>query len=174
MIVIDKSIHEWALSGGVSPYTPEMVNPASLDLRWSGLFRETFDGNFRYTVGRSSGAWTKAEEAKTMLLHPGKLYMLDTLETVIIPDDWAGLLELKSSVARLGITLLNNGYFDPGYKGTATIILENRAPWMIEINKNTRLVQMILYICTNKPDKTYQETGRYINVQEPQLAIKEK
>jgi len=159
MFLPDYKIHTWASNGGINPYNPDCVNPASIDLRWSGCVR----------VAVSYG-WGDMIERDSVFLKPGFLYLLDTLEYITMPDDCIGWLALKSSSGRRGLEHLHAGLFDPGFHGTATLEIEVRAPNPVRIEKGQKIVQLALARLEGIPTKTYQQTGRYNGQRGPTAA----
>jgi len=129
-----------------------------VDLRWSG----------KYRIANKMG-WGEVRIAKSLTLTRGEFYLLDTLETITIPDNAVGWLALKSSMGRSGLEHLHAGFFDPGFSGTATLEVENRAPWPLTIERGQRIIQIALCDC-EVPERSYQMTGRYNNQAEPEPA----
>ena len=160
MILPDFAIFAWAANGGLTPFNPAYINPASVDLCWSGRIR------IAYREG-----WGEVQEGNEAILYPGVLYLLDTLEVVRMADDCAGVLALKSSMGRQGLEHLYAGYVDPGFHGTLTLEMEVRAPWHITLTCGQRIMQLILERMEAVPDKTYRETGRYCGQSEPQPTL---
>lgn len=170
MIVEDKLLFNWAKKGGVEPLDADCVNPASIDLRWSGRIKVAVgmrldSSKIWYDIGR------EVKKEGFMLL-PKMFYLMDSLEYLRVPDVWAGQLSLKSTMARLGVEGLDAGYFDPGFQGTATFEVMVVSPWPILMKPGDRMFQMIFHILRSKPSKTYGETGRYQGQKEPQPAVK--
>lgn len=159
MILPDYMIAEWAKNGGITPYDEAMVNPASIDLRWSG----------RYRIAKVTG-WSDVMEADVLKLQKGIFYLLDSLEYITMPDDCAGILALKSSMGRQGLEHLHAGYADPKFMGTLTMEIENRAPWELAIKRNQPILQLILERMEAVPYKGYDKTGRYNGQNTPQVA----
>lgn len=152
MIWNDVMIRDWAMAGGVSPFVAENVNPASIDLRWSGRVR------FAQHTG---DLWSPVVEAEELVLYGGQLVLLDTLEYVNMPETAAGSLMLKSSMGRKGLEHLHAGYFDPGFEGTATLEITNMHPQPVTLKRGDRIVQLVMMAMTAPPIKSYQHTGRY-------------
>ena len=146
----------WAAAGGLTPFDPECINPASVDLRWSGKYKVAMHGG-----------WSQEMMGETLVVLRGAFFLLDTLETVNIPDNWSGAPALKSSLGRNGMEHLFAGYVDPGFTGTLTLEVENRAPWPITITKGQRLIQLVLDELKSTPERTYQHTGHYQNQRGP-------
>lgn len=156
MILPYQTIMVWAESGGIDPFDPTLVNPASIDLRWSGSFCIASDDELA-----NPGGWSKEMHVDRLVLAAGNLYLLDTLEYIKMPLDCAGMLALKSSMGRLGLEHLHAGFFDPGFEGTATLEVENRHPRPLAIERGQRIVQLALIRCEEMPSMTYAQTGRY-------------
>jgi dCTP deaminase len=163
MIIPDYMLMEWArFEEGLTPFAPELINPASVDLRWSG----------RVKTMMIYGDWSEMFECDRLALKPNGLYLLDTLEYIKVPSRWAGLLALKSSMGRLGLEHLHAGFFDPGFEGTATLEIKNMRPSSdIVLTKGQRIVQMVFYQMVTVPDRDYHKTGRYNGQNKPQEAI---
>lgn len=161
------------LKKNVMPWWENHVNPTSYDLTWSGRYREmrkpqSFENPRINSWDRGSvqRMWSEVYSADELTLSPNKLYLLDTEEHLIIPDNIMGLIFLKSSIGRAGIEHLHAGLFDPGFNGTGTLEVVNITPWHIAIQKGQRIVQMT-FLSAQKPLKSYREIGRYNNYREP-------
>lgn len=150
MILPYQDIIIWAESGGIDPFDRELVNPASIDLRWSGRFKRA-----------NRGGWSDEMLAEALTLHHGDFFLLDTLEYIEMTTAYAGILALKSSLGRCGFEHLHAGFFDPGFEGTATLEVENRAPWTFTIERGQPIVQLALLCMLDTPDLSYAQTGRY-------------
>lgn len=154
----DVRLKKWAEDGGVNPFDPETINPASIDLRWSGRAR-IFVPPALCDFGGNEG-WSDIKEFGELRLIPGFLYLLDSREYVSIPTTCVGWLALKSSMGRKGLEHLHAGFFDPGFHGTATLEVEVRAPEALTIVKGQKIIQMALAECY-EPERDYTKTGRY-------------
>lgn len=161
MIIPDFMLCAWASKGGLTPFEPAMINPASIDLRWSG----------RYRVAYSTG-WGDLHEDDSLNLLKGKFFLLDTLEKISMPRNWVGTLALKSSMGRQGMEHLHAGYVDCGFgllePSTLTLEVENRAPWILTIRRGQPIVQISMALMLNMPEKDYSKTGRYNGQDKPQ------
>lgn len=172
MILSDNVIREWASTGGVYPYFTENVNPASIDLTWSGRIKLAAG----WSIDRKP-IWVDMSEYVTpegFYLMPGTSYLADSLEFVKIPVNWAATLYLKSSLGRQLLEHLHAGYFDPGFRGTATWELKVLGPWPILIKPGQRLMQLVFEEMQAIPEKDYALTGRYVDQTGPTEAKNEK
>ena len=113
----------------IRPYGNECQQPASYDLR-------------------------VAEET---CLHPGFCTLVHSLEWVELPADLAATIRTRSSYGRQGV-LVTAGFVDPGFRGQLTLGLVNMGSDVIRLEKNDRVVQMILHEVLGA-EQTY--AGRY-------------
>ena len=113
----------------IAPYAKECQQPASYDLRSAG----------------------------DIILACKSCTLLPTLEWVELPMDLAGTLRCRSSFGRRGV-LLGAGFVDPGFRGQLTLCLTNMSNDDIIVQKNDRVVQMILHEVRDG-DRCY--SGRY-------------
>ncbi len=81
----------------------------------------------------------------TIILHPGDFMLAQTLEFIRIPLDCYGLLEGRSSLARLGLTVhATSPGLDPGYTGHPTFELANLGPLPVELRPLIRIGRLLL------------------------------
>jgi len=151
MILPDYKLREWAFGGGLTPFDPECVNPASVDLRVST----------KYLIGLSG--WPGCPVAGQWVIKPGYPVLLSTIEFVRMPSDCAGVLYLKSSLARQGLDHALAGFVDPGFRGELTMELHAHCP--VTVEHGQRVVQLVLYRMESSPEKTY--CGKYQNQRGP-------
>lgn len=60
-----------------------------------------------------------------LLLHPGALALVPTLEWVKVPDDLMGEVTARSTWAREGLSIATATLIEPGYEGIVTLELAN-------------------------------------------------
>jgi dCTP deaminase len=113
----------------ITPYRSECQQPASYDLRAAG----------------------------DSLLPKGTCTLVPTLEWVELPMDLAATLRCRSSFGRRGV-LLGAGFVDPGFRGQLTLCLTNLGSDDLIVQKNDRVVQMILHE-VREGNQSY--SGRY-------------
>jgi deoxycytidine triphosphate deaminase len=105
VLLSDRDIKAEVESGRVKldPYTPELIQPASIDVRMDRYFR-VFE-NHRYPhidPAEEQPELTRLVEpagAEPFVLHPGEFVLASTYEVVSLPDDIAGRLEGKALAA---------------------------------------------------------------------------
>jgi dCTP deaminase len=157
MILCDSEIKEWASNGGLSPFDPECINPASVDLKLSNLF-----------LNLLGGAETFCQD--DLELKPGDAILASTKEIIHMPLDCAGVVYLKSSMARLGLDHALAGWIDPGFSGQLTLELHTHRP--IVLHAGYKIIQLVIHQMSQTPDKDYSKTGRYQNQMGPTPCIK--
>jgi len=99
--------------------------------------------------------------ADSVILTKSTCTLLSSLEWVELPKEVAGTLRCRSSLGRQGV-LLGAGFVDPGFRGQLTLCLTNMGTTDIEIQRNERVVQMILhevYSGTHLYNGQYQDSN---------------
>ncbi len=163
MILCDTEIHGLIQQGMVQHYQPELINPASLDLRLGDLIMlESVESH--QMIPLSIKNYT-AEHPYELV--PGQFILAQTMETFAMPEDVAGLFFLKSSRAREGYENLHAGYADPGWHGSAlTLELKNaRQLQPLPIYPGLKIGQMVFFRMSQRPALSYAVTGSYNNDQ---------
>lgn len=146
MILPDYLLRRWASNDGVEPFDPACINPASIDLRVAT----------DHVVGLNG--WEREPGASMALyLVVGDPVLVSTIEYIKIPHDCAGVVYLKSSLARQGLDHALAGFVDCGFEGSLTLELHAHCP--ITLHHNQRIIQLVLHRLEAPPESTYH--GRY-------------
>ena len=154
MILNDTAIKLWVQRGGVSPFNPELVNPASIDLRLGDEF-----------INLDNGRQYKRQE---ITLRPGCAILATTLEYIKIPPFLCGVVYLKSSLARQGLDHALAGWVDPGFSGTLTLEFHAHCP--VTLQAGQPVIQLVLQQMIAEPELDYSKTGRYHGQTGPTMA----
>lgn len=115
---------------GIDPWDPDMVQPASVDLRLGPSFR-VFHNHRVASIDLADPPSNLTEqvdidEDTPFVIHPGEFVLGRTLERVRMPDDIVSRIEGKSSLGRLGLIVhATAGFVDPGFEGTLTLEITN-------------------------------------------------
>jgi len=141
MILNDRQLRDWAKTN-VNPLDPDCINPASLDLKLGDEFIDL--------------ELDKPFHTDLLTIRPGDAILAATLEYIRMPTDCAGVLYLKSSLARQGLDHALAGFVDPGFHGQLTLELHCHRP--VKLHAGQRIVQLVLYECY-VPERPYD--GRY-------------
>ena len=81
-----------------------------------------------------------------LLLHPGALVLVPTLEWVKLPNDLQGVVTARSSWAREGLSIATATIINPGYQGIITLELANLGEVPIRLYPGLRLAQLALCV----------------------------
>jgi dCTP deaminase len=160
MILSDTEIEDLiATQGMVQGHDPELINPASLDLRLGNLIMLESVQNHQM-IPLEISRYTPEHPYQ---LVPGQFVLAQTVETFNMPEDVAGLFFLKSSRAREGYENLHAGYADPGWHdSTLTLELKNaRQLQSLPIYPGLKIGQMVFFRMSQRPAVSYAVTGHY-------------
>jgi dCTP deaminase len=158
-ILADWQITARCNGGMVTPFDPELVNPASLDVRLGDtLLIESAEG-----LQLKPYPLAGHTEENPYLLRPGQFVLAQTIERFHLPDDIAAQFMLKSSRARSGLEHLMAGYCDPGWHGSVlTLELHNsRQLHPVALWPGMKIGQMVFHQMAATPQRSYAVTGRY-------------
>ena len=147
MIKPDHWIREFALRGGIEPFNPEQINPASYDV----------------TVGAHWICPTRDPEeieAEKITLFPGEVILATTQEYIRLPRDVVCDLKLKSSLGRLWLNHSLSGWIDANFEGQVTLELQNLGPYPRELRAGQRVAQLVFMAMESPPEVAYGEQGR--------------
>lgn len=170
MLLSDHDIRA-AIEGGIvnlDPYTPEMVQPSSVDVRLDRFFRVFNSRQYTYIdPSENQGALTQQFEVgpdEPWILHPGEFILGSTWEKITLPSSIAARLEGKSSLGRLGIlTHSTAGFIDPGFSGHITLELSNVNTLPVKLWPGMKIGQVCFFSLSSPADHPYgsQEAGSH-------------
>ena len=167
MILVDTKIHAYQKLGKISitPFDPLLINPNSYDLKLSDSFQVSAE-----TPGidpldeKSILAAFRPVRAKELWIEPGGFILAETRETIGLPANVVGILNGKSSLARLGIEIhCTGGFIDAGFSGSITLEITNKNPSPVKLYSGMRIAQLVLVETKRaaipygtRPDSKYQ------------------
>jgi dCTP deaminase len=148
-VLSDGTIRQLVRDGRIriDPWDPNLVQPASVDLRLGDSFRVFH--NYRASVidlrkppeNLTEEVVVAADES--FVIHPGEFCLGRTLEWVELPDDIVARIEGKSSLGRLGLIVhATAGFCDPGWQGTLTLELNNLTRVPIKLHPGGLIAQL--------------------------------
>lgn len=141
----------------VTPYDPELVNPASLDIRVGNTAKlRTIGGYLNIDL-------TQYSEEKPYLIYPKDRVLVDSLENFNIPIFLCAQFTLKSSRCRQWYEQMQSGFGWPGWSGKLTMELINMDLEPLPIYTGLRMGQFVFSLMLAIPEKDYSLTGRYNN-----------
>jgi dCTP deaminase len=149
VILSDRDIRAEIASGRIviDPYTPDAVQPSSVDLHIDRRFRVFRNTRYPFIDVRVDQPdlteLVEIVDDEPFILHPGEFVLGSTLERVALPDDLVARLEGKSSLGRLGLLIHSTaGYVDPGWDGNLTLELSNVANLPITLYHGMKIGQI--------------------------------
>ena len=128
----------------IDPWDPELVQPASVDLRLGNSFR-VFHNHRIAAIDLREPPTNLTEEVtgEMFVIHPGEFVLGVTAEYVELPDDIVARIEGKSSLGRLGLIVhATAGFVDPGFKGTLTLEITNLTRVPIKLYPGILIAQL--------------------------------
>lgn len=149
---------------GIDPYDPAMIQPASVDVRLSRLFR-VFETHRHPAIDPATDQpdltrLVRVGNGQPFVLHPGEFVLASTMEEVTLPDDLAARLEGKSSLGRLGLlTHSTAGFIDPGFTGRITLELSNVAALPILLHPGMKVGQLCFMRMSSPAARPYGSPG---------------
>lgn len=168
MLLSDHDIRAALASGRIvlDPTEPELVQPASVDVRLDRAFR--LFNNHRYAVidpAEEQSELTYLVEVapdEPFVLHPGEFVLGSTYERITLASDIAARLEGKSSLGRLGLlTHSTAGFVDPGFSGHVTLELSNTATMPIKLWPGMKVGQFCFFSLSAPADRPYGSAGNH-------------
>ena len=134
MLLSDRDLRAVIKAGRivVDPFTPELVQPASIDVRLGDEF-QVFDTHGHTHIDPSMPqqgltSLVAVPDGEPFVLHPGEFVLGTTMERVGVDATLAARLDGKSTLARLGLVVHSTaGFIDPGFSGHVTLELSNVA-----------------------------------------------
>lgn len=163
MILVDRDIHKLIEDGCIRNADPNLVRPASLDLRLSNEFLVEDEPSGFGIVSLTRGGPSFRVLRTTILLRPGQFCLASTAEIFHLPDDVVAFVKMRSSAARLGLDHALAGFCDPGWNGSRlTFELKNNLEHHnIQLSEGDSIAQMIFVRLNRRPMRSYGAIGRY-------------
>lgn len=145
------------------PFDPlTQIGPSSIDLRLGRVFRK-----YKQQVGEID--LTQKDETelievppdKEFVIGPGEFFLGVTVETIHLPTNIAGIISSRSSIARLGLSVVSQILMHPGHSQAVALQLGNMTDRPIKIKPLLPICQIMLLHNTSHAEKPYH--GKYIN-----------
>jgi dCTP deaminase len=168
VILSDRSLREQLDAGRIviDPLDDTLVQPSSIDVRISHLFR-VFRNHSRGVIDVKADTRDLTELIEMpvgengvgdepFMLHPGEFVLGSTYERIGMPDDLVGRVEGKSSLGRLGLLIHSTaGFIDAGFDGHITLELANVASLPITLYPGMKIGQVSFMKMTSPADNPY-------------------
>lgn len=149
MIWGDKKLKRWYDSLITVNGNREMINPASINLCLGDSFLMISKGNDAITLGEQI-TYDRIDipSGGGLILQAGAFCLATTMESVKMPDNLAAFVQGRSSIGRIGLTVQNAGFVDPGFYGHITLELKNDAPVPIILKPGYPVAQLVFFDCS--------------------------
>lgn len=159
MIFGDRKIKRLILNPGRLEFgRDEMVNPASVNLRLGHNFLIPVKTPAGITLGQRVPYKRVDVKDEPFALEAGRFCLATTMEGIFMPDNVAAFVQGRSSIGRIGLTVQNAGFIDPGFEGHITLELVNDSPNTIYLVPEYPVAQLVFFQCS-RVDHLYQ--GKY-------------
>ncbi|AZI75906.1 putative dCTP deaminase [Sulfolobales Beppu rod-shaped virus 1] len=158
MILSDKTIKKFIEEKKlkIEPLYEDTIRENGVDLRIGyEILRFKKDGNIVF-LNRLDNLYKK-ETGKHFLIAPHEHVLLTTLEYIELPNDIIGLVNLRSTFARLGL-FIPPTIVDAGFKGQLTIeLVGSEVPIMLDAE--TRFLHLVFAKTDEPVQRPY--SGKY-------------
>ena len=165
----------------IRPAPPEShFGSFSIDLTLGNAFRVFDDSPYPFIdLASNASVFTMSEtlmrdinvpDGDAFYLHPHELALGVTVERVCIPDDLAGRLDGRSSLARLGLMVHITAHtIDPGWAGCITLEFYNSGRFPLALRPGMRICAISFEMLSSPTSKPYstKQGAKYRNQDRP-------
>lgn len=149
-VLVDHEIRRQIERGhiGVYPFDPSLIQPNSLDIRLGNhfVFYKPGVDIIDTRVPETIAEYTKELRADAFVVYPFEFVLARSLEVITMPEDMMGILEGKSSLARLGVTIhQTGGVIDSGFAGSITFEISNVNSHPVTIYEGMPVAQIVFH-----------------------------
>ncbi len=161
MILSDFDLRNYIRSGRlvINPFAEETIRENGVDLRFSEEIARMQTGSkvLDMSEGFRAEDFYKIEQGESFVINPHENVLACTLEYLEMPMDIMGFVELRSTFARLGLTLPPT-IIDANFKGQLTLeVVGGNFP--VRIHVGDRFGHVIFAKLTSPVEKPY--SGKY-------------
>ena len=156
MFLSDKDIFKFVEQGQIKldPFDKKQVKGIGYDLRLHQNFRIfKSDGTTHIDVKKEFDVTKFVDAGKEgeFVIHPGQFVLGATYEHIELGNEVAGLLEGRSSLARIGLIMhATAGLIPPGTRGHVTFEMSNISSLPIKLYVGMRVAQLV-FVKTSSP-----------------------
>lgn len=148
----------------ISPFDKEIVRENGIDFRLADEIAHHKDLGKDFIMDPSdpthiANTYDVKKKQKELILGPHEQVLLSTMEYVGFPDDIAGIVELRSTWARHGLSMPPT-IIDAGFHGTVTLEVSNNAPYSIKLRPKIRFAHIIFLKTSSRVLNAY--SGSYL------------
>ena len=134
----------------------QFINPCSIDLQIAdaGFLKtrhKTIDPQSIEHYSQADQLWkpvkkyrSKSQSVGYIKIYPHTTVLTHIKNRIRIPKDCAGKIEIKSTFARLSLSVTSGDFCNPGYDGYFPLEIKNNGSHTIIIHENETMVQLML------------------------------
>lgn len=166
MMLSDRDLKDHAIKYKlVDPFNPENCKGATINL--------TLDHKIKRYISDKEivmGDEVQPEqyenidiEEKPFFLQPNESVLVQSFETLNIPDDMSGQINERYSIKLLGLLISPASYLNPGYRGTMSFVAYNQSPKPIRLVPGIKFAQLAVFRLTTTSDNPYwKQDAKYM------------
>lgn len=165
---IEKFIQDKKLE--LSPYEPENIQGATIDLRLGNKFLIPleYDSEMnRSFITLKDKLEYKEVEANEIILMPHNFILGSTLEKITLSNFLSARVDGKSRIARKGLIIQGAGHVAPGFEGNITLEIYNQRNIPIKLMYKEEICQIEIHELKTPSTKIY--SGRYFGQKGPKV-----
>ncbi len=162
----------------IDPRSDDAIGPCSIDLSLDSIFRIYHPGepiDIHSDKPLDQGTRLVDTGKEPFMILPGQFILGQTIEKISLSPRYAGFLEGRSSIARLGIIVHAAGLVNPGTgmrspgKLTLEIFCENLSP--VLLYPGMRIVQIMFMPLSHQAKTGYDQRAgsRYVGQEKPNI-----
>lgn len=147
----------------IEPFSKEIVRENGIDFRLADEIAHHKEMGDHFVMDPTNAetiahAYDIKKKQKELIIKPHEQVLLSTIEYVGFPDDIAGIVELRSTWARHGLSMPPT-IIDAGFHGTVTLQVLNNAPYSIKLKPKMRFAHIIFMKTSSRVLNAY--SGSY-------------
>ena len=151
----------------IEPYTPNMLRATGVVMHLGDLLLKAAPGTVVDVRNRFVPDFQeiKISDEDPYLLHPGEFLLGHTHEKVTVGASIGLMIEGRSTLARVGLTIVQTAMLVyPGHTNRAiTLELANHGPNPILLYPRMKIARVALFHLTSPATIKYDENGKYRN-----------
>jgi len=142
----------------IEPFTEEIIRENGVDLRIGNTIARFIKTNREFDVHNSNPSeFYTFEEGDSFLINPREHVLLHTIEYLKLPKDLMGFVNLRSSYARIGLTIPPT-IIDANFQGQLTIELVG-SDFPIRLYSGDRFLHVVFARLSTSVERPY--SGKY-------------
>lgn len=166
MMLSDRDIKKYMKNGilKIEPMEdPDMqIQPSGIDLRLGNQFRTFKVVSTPFidpkTPIEGYTELLEIDDSKPFILHPGEFALGTTKEYIKVPKDLVGIVDGRSSLGRLGISVhTTSAGISPGWEGFFTLEIANIGKMPVALYPGMRVCKLSLIKLSSEPEESYKE-----------------